>query len=112
MCDVDYDETADVWHESTPVARKTHRCDECGRTIPAGARYVNIGSLYEGRWTRYRAHPECVALTKHIAFAVCDQEHWYPGNQRLQERVAEHAREAPELIRGWRWIRHLYPEAP
>lgn len=39
-----------VFNSSTPVARKAHRCQECGATIRPGERYSSYSGLWEGEW--------------------------------------------------------------
>lgn len=34
------------------TARKPHKCDECGATIPAGVKYERISQLYDGEFSR------------------------------------------------------------
>ena len=51
------------WSESEPVARKPHRCDECGQPIEPGQRYnrgagINVYREF-GVWN---SHCECRAL--------------------------------------------------
>lgn len=56
MCFVnDYDATA--FRSLRPRARKPHRCDECGRVIPAGAVYVRHRGVCDG--SPY-SMPECL----------------------------------------------------
>ncbi|MDE2098651.1 MAG: hypothetical protein KGL39_15460 [Patescibacteria group bacterium] len=45
--------------ESTPAARKDHRCSWCGHPIPKGARYVYSSGIWEGRFVVNKMHPEC-----------------------------------------------------
>jgi hypothetical protein len=43
----DYQHT-EVLSRSEPVARKEHKCTECGRTILVGERYVREATICEG----------------------------------------------------------------
>lgn len=48
--------------ETTPVAVWRHRCEECGRIIPAGARYLRqVNADGNQLWT-FKAHIDCAAL--------------------------------------------------
>lgn len=51
--DMDYDACAnDFYHERMVVARKAHRCCECGEAIPVGARYQRATGKSDGEvWT-------------------------------------------------------------
>jgi hypothetical protein len=40
--------------ESTPVARKAHRCIWCGERIAAGERYTHERSIYDGGFQNHR----------------------------------------------------------
>lgn len=42
--------------------RKSHRCDYCGNTIPAGWPIVKIAGVYEGDFHSARGHIDCNAL--------------------------------------------------
>lgn len=49
MCMVDdADGQCSVWQESHRIARKGHRCQECGRKIAVGERYWYIFIVYDG----------------------------------------------------------------
>ena len=66
--------------EETPVARKPHRCEECGRTIPKGARYLRQSNADGSQAWTFKAHEDCVALgiayrTKH---RLWDEYDWLP----------------------------------
>ena len=45
--------------ESTPVARKDHKCSWCGQTIPRATRYAYSSGIWEGRMVVNKMHPEC-----------------------------------------------------
>lgn len=102
MCDY-IDGRCDVWNETIRKARREHKCSECFRPILVGATYMDVRSLYDGRWNTARAHVECVKLRKHIAFDVCRQDLYVlDGDMSLRESVREHYREAPELLGMYR----------
>ena len=50
--------------DSTPVARKPHRCSWCGEPIHAGDRYACSTGLWEGELITNRMHPECDAAAQ------------------------------------------------
>lgn len=41
------------------VARKAHTCEECRRTIPAGATYHYITGLFDGSWWSVKLCARC-----------------------------------------------------
>lgn len=52
-------DTASVYHESTPRARRSVRCCECGGTILPGARYFKAVGNWDGEWTTFRQCLPC-----------------------------------------------------
>lgn len=59
MCRIDDCEPLDVYHETHPIARREHRCGECGRAIAPGESYQVANMLYDGSWHRYKACAHC-----------------------------------------------------
>jgi hypothetical protein len=50
-CSCDYfDNHVDVYNIRFPVARKSHTCQECGKTIDPGSKYAYITACWEGSW--------------------------------------------------------------
>ena len=47
MCDMGQGEMATLYNESTPVARKSHRCCECSSEILPGEKYERITGLWD-----------------------------------------------------------------
>jgi hypothetical protein len=45
--------------ESTPVARKDHKCSWCGQPIPKATRYVYSSGVWEDRIVVNKMHPGC-----------------------------------------------------
>ena len=67
--------------ETTPKARKGHRCDVCGMTIEAGTVYASQTCADDGRVYTWRQHPECAEIAREIsdggdAIASGDGENW------------------------------------
>jgi hypothetical protein len=45
------------WSYRLRTGRKNHRCEACGRIVPAGDKSYAVAGIYEGDFTAYR---ECV----------------------------------------------------
>jgi hypothetical protein len=84
----DGSDRCDVWVEWKPRARKTHKCDECGRTIFQGEVYRQTKGLYEGMWLATKQCPHCVVLADWLA-AECGGY----LTQGIVEDFEEHATE-------------------
>ena len=70
--------------ESTPVARKRHRCEECNRRIWPGTRYLRqLNCDGSDNWT-FKAHIDCGEL----GIKVRDKHHlwhdWMPLHEMLE----------------------------
>ncbi|MDD4950948.1 MAG: hypothetical protein PHV85_00210 [Desulfovibrionaceae bacterium] len=57
-CECEPDCWCDFFHRSTPVAKKTHCCEECGQEIKPGQRYVRIVGVWDGDFS---AHKQCLS---------------------------------------------------
>lgn len=57
MCD----EHVDLWHQRWRAARKAHRCGECGFLIQPGTQYLEVRSLFDGRWSTDKRCRTCDA---------------------------------------------------
>ena len=69
MCRIDED-AGDwrVYRERDRCARKSHRCDECGRTIFVGETYVYRGGIIaEGDPLFYKACAHCEVLVRWLS---------------------------------------------
>lgn len=72
-----------------PTARKSHHCDECGRTITPGERYSRTAAVWEGEFFTNVACLHC-ALARMI---VDEGDAWYSENyyHGLREWLGEYA---------------------
>lgn len=66
MC-FDYEDTADVYNESTVKTRKKHYCDGCHKVHPAGSQMLYVSGLFDGDWFRYYVCEPCQMLRYSIA---------------------------------------------
>lgn len=62
MC-CDYDPPS-VYNETTPKARKEHRCNECRRSISVGETYKRVEGRWEGGWSTFRICEHCLKCIK------------------------------------------------
>lgn len=49
----------EFYDETYPVARKEHRCCECGGVIKSGERYARCAGKWDGDLSCYRQHVAC-----------------------------------------------------
>lgn len=64
-CSCDYDGPYDgpkVYHEAQPIARKEHRCCECGGIIKVGERYERVEGLWDDVWATFKTCLPCVRI--------------------------------------------------
>jgi len=62
-CDTD-DGIIILLDERTPVARKSHICGECRRTINAGEKYNLEVGVYDGQFCREKTCLDCMSIRK------------------------------------------------
>lgn len=55
-----------VGHHSTPVARKPHWCEQCGRRIEPGEKYYRWDGIYDGRATSAATCEQCVKFMRDL----------------------------------------------
>ena len=90
MCDLPR-----VYSDSTPKARKEHRCCECRGTISVGEVY-HIFSGYWDSWSTFKTCDDCQELRKDIANNL-DNEEW-PIFGQLNDDIFE-GRDNGEITR-------------
>lgn len=123
MCEVSFDDYAEVWDEEPRRAGKPHVCDACGMPIAKGEPHLSHASLFEDGWTRERMCFACWwaretfveahkvnftpgVLIETLRDCIIDNEdHEDPWRPVLASILARHRRSAA-------WRRHLRkPEA-
>lgn len=62
--EVDHDGGPRFISESYPVARKKHKCCECGRSIPKGEKYEYVRGCWDGYFSTYRTCLDCESIRK------------------------------------------------
>lgn len=97
MCHYDV-ERPEAFIVRRPVARKVHRCEECGRPIRPGQRYARTSGIWDGSPDSHAQHEDCLELLQHIASTHCDGV-WVFGD--LRDAVSEHRRDEPALLGRW-----------
>lgn len=68
--------------ESTPKARKPHRCIWCGESIPVGETYRRERSVYDGEPQNHKWHLECNAAACKQYFDLGEEEFEAFDNER------------------------------
>ena len=117
MCEV-IDGRAAVWTETPRRARKRHRCSVCRDPIAVGVHHVEVTSLYDGRWSRDRAHRACVSFTREWQLYTCCQGLWTAApSDTPAEAILEHFAAgdlgAAEAAEAWvSWMRARWAEDP
>jgi hypothetical protein len=63
VCVLGYDgDPAEFYEVTTPKARKTHGCDECGNAIQPGENYERTAANWDGVMTTYKTCLLCVEI--------------------------------------------------
>lgn len=55
-------EGPDVYWKSNPMARKEHKCCECGSIISVGERYELFEAVWDGEFGRYKTCTICCTV--------------------------------------------------
>ena len=90
-----------VYVKTGPVARKEHRCEECGGIIPAGERYERVFAVCDGIPYAMKTCARCQEVRRHVTQSVpcfC----WLHGNmlEMAVETAQNYAREVDGLLFG------------
>lgn len=101
-CYCDYDYTFSVYRCANHVARKQHRCYECGRVIAPGERYEYAFGYGDGESMSAHTCQQCTDIRDWVVAHVpccC----WAHGNVHddIRNTVDHYWPEAPGLLFGW-----------
>lgn len=89
MCRVDYcDDEYTFVGSADPVARKEHRCDDCGRTIEPGERYHRATWASYGDLLTSKMCGHCKAASRWLT-VVCSGFIWSQVIEELKEHWDE-----------------------
>lgn len=91
MCECAFDNPPSFYDSRLVVARKSHLCCECLRTINRGEKYQYVRGLWEGDFSTFHTCSTCVAMVAEIALDcychgyIMDEidERDYPDNQSV-----------------------------
>lgn len=101
MCFADYDACApSVFDESTPTARKEHRCSECGGVIAKGVKYKRVFGVWDGCADSFKICPACDELreriVEHELAEGCDEDESHCPFGQLGQYLADH--QHPDMV--------------
>lgn len=61
-----YDNPPSAFWKTSPRARKTHRCYECGTTIQIGERYRCVAGIWDRQFERFTICTPCARLQDYM----------------------------------------------
>lgn len=70
----DYCERPEFFSGSWPVARKEHKCCECGQTIFIGEKYGSFTGKWDGDVDTNKQHLECEEACRYLRDFITDGE--------------------------------------
>ncbi|HKR41013.1 MAG TPA: hypothetical protein VJU59_15270 [Paraburkholderia sp.] len=99
-CYCDYDMPS-VYVQTTPRARKEHRCAECGSKIEAGQQYERTFGVWDGSADQIKTCLQCVEMRDFVkAHVPCFCWEHHNLHECCIETAREYSREAPGLLFG------------
>ena len=75
------------------MARKAHKCNECGRAIRPGERYERAGGVWDGRFASFKTCEHCVVAREWLQY-YCDGFLY----TEVAEELVEHYQEASASV--------------
>ncbi len=103
MCDIDIDETCDVWVEKTVKARKEHQCHSCHLTIEPGKEYLRLFAVFEGQVSTEKICASC--RRDFEAFKAEHNQYYYPSQVDLM--LQNCIDDAETFLESAKWRRRL-----
>lgn len=91
MCMADGGDGPDFFSAHNPVARKVHKCGECGRDIQPGERYERHFGTYDGFSYSGKTCAHCEVLCEWLA-ENCDGYLYGVVVEDFTERASEYSR--------------------
>ncbi len=59
-------EIAECFFESSPIAKKPHKCCECGRIIEPGEKYIRESGKWTGEFSVYKTCIDCFSVREEM----------------------------------------------
>ena len=92
QCDVcidwDVDGDCEFYERKNPIARKDHKCCECGRVIPKGEQYEYVTGKYEGEFFECKTCWQCAEILRTFSCgAVLHETLWEEMNDYVFENL-------------------------
>lgn len=99
-----------VLHEEKPTARKQHWCDDCGRAIEKGERYLRQDNVFDGSRYAWKSCEHCTAAFSFMWRHVPDFVDYDEG-MHLGEALDEYRHDTLTVARlryyfRRRWLRN------
>lgn len=73
--------------DSSPVARKQHRCTWCGQAIPKGEKYVRVSGIFDSELQVNKFHSECDEACREEAHHWGGDFEFIPGDNERPTRI-------------------------
>ena len=83
--------------ETKPIARKSHRCENCGHMIPKGTRYLRQFCVDGGDVWSWVTHQDCMDAARYLA--KLDDHDCYEGIPPIRDYEGNSG-VFPDYIRG------------
>ena len=87
-----------VWEETSPKARRPHKCHACGETIPVGTVYSRTFYVFDGDAHTTKRCPRCQLIYEHLSARIRsegDVEEFCDAELKCGHEYTERWREEP-----------------
>jgi len=89
-----FDEYADVTTDNLKVARKEHKCTDCGGVIHRGQKYRIVTFLFDGEWSTSKECRRCafdrLRIITHELNEGCHRSESEPGIDGVGDALADY----------------------